>query len=184
MWWKYAHILFPGELKYSGEELFFLRGELNGGELSFQGGTYFWRAGGEHKKNLCFQPGLRQKQALIYIYTKDWSQWSTECSDLWSQSSTQCFELRVLCASLSSVWNRNFKIFEKAISFIEISVRSFTKFHKISQSFNLRWAEISKENKYKKFNKKFQNSKKPTETSREISWNFDINFTKFQLKFH
>ena len=82
------------------------------------------------------------------------------------------------------LWNRNFKIFEKAISFIEISVRSFTKFHKISQSFNLRWAEISKENKYKKFNKKFQNSKKPTETSREISWNFDINFTKFQLKFH
>ena len=29
----------------------------------------------------------------------------------------------------------------------------------------------------------FQNSKKRSETSREISWSFAINFTKFQLKF-
>ena len=44
------NILFPGELNYSGEDLFFCGGELKGGELSFQGRTYFWRAGGEHKK--------------------------------------------------------------------------------------------------------------------------------------
>ena len=54
---------------------------------------------------VCFgvQLGLRQKQALINIYTKHWSQCSTKCSDLWSQSSTECSELRVRCASLTSV---------------------------------------------------------------------------------
>ena len=29
----------------------------------------------------------------------------------------------------------NFKVFQKAISFIEISIKSFKKFHKVSQNF-------------------------------------------------
>ena len=42
-----------------------------------------------------------------------------------------------------------------------------------------RWSQNIHQNSYKKF----QNTKKTLETSREISWNFAINFTKFQLKF-
>ena len=62
------NILFPGELNYSGEDLFFCGGELKGGELSFQGRTYFWRAGGEHKKKPMAGPRRDIVDILVLLH--------------------------------------------------------------------------------------------------------------------